>query len=324
MINLRRWLLTLLSMLFSGHSIAFDGSLTAEQVRAAMQSERSKIANGMFTANGSYSIFVGKELEKKDSFQWRYEFSYPDEKFLFDRSENCTADRETRAGDSDRLRVFFCEDATARYTYHDLVIPTAALHIHPSDHSDKDLSHHFQRIDVRGFGIGNASNICALSVIGDKFFFEPSVVTIDIQSDIQVIEENSNILRLSFEKILPETDRRIGKKLWVDRSKGFAPMRLVSFLDDQQEMECRSEWALVNDTWVPIELTGNIQSPTIPNGKEVKIENIETRKEDFRMNLKWETVNRVSENSNYVLQAFDLPEGTRVFKDGEVIHIYGH
>jgi hypothetical protein len=308
---------------FSDYAIAIDSTLSASQVRTAMQSERSKIASGRFSANGHCIISNGNELEKKDSFQWHYEFSKLRGSFLFDRSESCVSDFATRGGESDRLRVFFCEDSTSRYIYQDFVIPTAALYIQSVQTSGQELSSHFKRIEVQGLGVCNFSNVYDLSIAGDSFFFENSRVNINPDKDILVVEENPDILRLSFEKALPEAEHVLSMNLWVDRSRGFTPIRLTSVLNGHQEIESRSEWTQIGESWVPTQLTGSSSSPFIPDGKEIRVENIEYRKEDFQMHLSWTDVNHTLER-DYDFQTFDFPKGTRVFKDGKLIHIFDY
>jgi hypothetical protein len=149
---------------------ASESTLTAEQVRSAMQSERSRIVNGKLRATGTYNIHAGGALEKQGSPEWIYEFDYVNGTFLFDRSEFCDADRDTRSGDSDRLRIFYCEDSHATYAYHDLVLPIAALKVYPSPQPETSLEHYFERLDIRGIGICNGPNLASLSQRGDKFF----------------------------------------------------------------------------------------------------------------------------------------------------------
>jgi hypothetical protein len=128
---------------------------------------------------------------------------------------------------------------------------------------------------------------------------------------------------LSFEIPL-EFGNTLGLKLWVDRRKGFTPIRLVQRFNERVELESSSEWAEIGGVWVPMRLTGQSHSPYIPEGEETKKENIRYRTIDFHMSFVWESVNDPIGSSEYDFREFDLPKETRVFDEkGKLIHIYG-
>ena len=301
-----------------------DGLLSVEQIRLAMQSERSKVINGAFVASGEFKIYTGDKLEKEDKLEWRYEFDYHKSKFLFDRSENCDADSKTRGGNGNRLRVFFCEDSAFRYTYCDLIIPTAALRVEPIRLSEENLPHQFQRLDVRGLGFCNFSNIYSLSRNGDKVFFETVMTKIDINKDIKVTKELDGLLRLSFEKQVWDSGPKFQMSLWVDSKKGYSPVRLASFMNGEPEIDSRSDWIERDNVWVPSRLFGTCRSPFLPSGKEADPKNIEYKTEEFQMNLEWQSVNSTGGVDVYDYRDFDLPKGTPVYKERKAVHFYGH
>ncbi|WP_146678835.1 hypothetical protein [Pirellula sp. SH-Sr6A] len=317
-------LLLLLTFWVAGRAEAQSTTLTAKQIRTAMQSERNKITDGILTAVGSYSQAEGRGPVRKTDIRWSYEFDFPNGKFLFDRSETCFATSDTRSGERDELRIFFCEDPVTRYTYHDFIIPTAALFIHPRIAPEKELSSHFKRFDIRGVGFCNSSNIYSRSHDGDEFFFEP--LGVNVMDDIRVDEESGDILKLSYKRDVPQRANLpkipMDMKLWVDKSRGFTPIRVTSVRGGEIELDCRTDWKQIGGVWVPSKLSGTFRSRFLPEGKEPKEENIEYRTEDFQLEIKWVLLNGPSELIMYDFKEFDLPNGTAVYKDGKSIYFY--
>lgn len=303
-------------------------TLTPDQIRAAMQSERSKIISGRFVANGRYKFSGDPELDSEGDMSWKYEFDYADDYFLFERNEP----RDPRipvsmlpSVDTTRLKTFFAGDRLATYAYQDRFKHDSALKVYDRNDSErKPDKSPFKPFNVRGIGFHNYPGILKISEKGDQLFFEHPYVT-KRGSEIRVSQETANILKLCYkDPDVPEGPGADNSCLWVDKSRGFIPIRSASITNGELDLESRTEWKLIDQIWVPTRLTGNSRVPFIPRGKAEIEANLEYRLSEFELDLTWESLNEnVGTGKIHDLRNFDLPEGTRAFKGKDLVHIYG-
>jgi hypothetical protein len=305
----------------SGKLLADQELLSPSQIRAAMQSERSKLASGNFVANGSSRGTALGKVEKSTKFTWKYEFDLASKSFLFDRLESVPANPDTRRSDSELLRIFLCEDAESRYSYEDYIVPIAYLYKHSVNDLTKDLGHRFKRLNVAGLGFCNLDPFLELTQKGDRLFFEQEIAPSIVGGD-QVERESQGIVRLWNEF---GSGGNVWKFcLWVDTKRGFTPIRIVSYLNDQVELDSSTDWAFVDSVWVPTRLSGRSSTPFLPEGREFTEENIEFRTTEFEMEISWSDVNTFVGPKVYDYKEFQFAKGTQVVEAGTTVHVYGH
>ena len=303
-------------------------TLTTDQIRTAMQSERSKIMSGRFAANGRFKISGDPELNDEGSISWKHEFDYADDYFLFERNEP----RDPRipvsmllSADTTRLRTVFAEDRLATYAYQDRFKHDSALKVYDRDDSEnKPDKSSFKRLNVRGIGFYNPPDILDVSERGDQIFFEHPYVT-KRGSEIKVSQESENILKLCYtHPDDPEGPQADNSCLWVDRSRGYIPIRRASITNGELGLDSRTEWKMIDQVWVPTRLTGKFRVPFLPNGDGDDVDDLEYRISEFELDIVWESLNEnVGTGKLHELRDFDLPEGTRAFKGKDLVHIYG-
>lgn len=302
-------------------------SLTPEQVRAAMQSERSKIISGRLVANGRYKITGDPELNGEGVISWKHEFDYADDYFLFERNEPRDPNipvSELPSADTTQLRTLFAEDKLATYAYHDRFKHDSALRVYDrSDSESRPDESSFKPFNVRGIGFYNGPDLLSVSERGDRIVFEHPYVT-KRGSKIKVSQEAANILKLCYkDPNVPEALGADNSCLWVDKSRGFVPIRRASITNGELDLDSRTEWKLIDEVWVPTRLTGNFRVPFLPRGAGEDDE-LEHRISEFELDIVWESLNEnVGTGKIHDLRNFDLPEGTRAFKGKELVHIYG-
>ncbi|XZE36071.1 hypothetical protein SH501x_001624 [Pirellulaceae bacterium SH501] len=144
--------------------------------------------------------------------------------------------------------------------------------------------------------------------------------------DVHVEEESKDILKLTYKRVVPQRGNLPGipldMSLWVDKNRGFTPIRLTSFREGDIELDCRTDWKQINGVWVPSRLSGTSRSRFIRDGKEIKEENIEFRTSDFQLEFNWVLLNVQTDAGDYDFKEFDFPKGTAVYKNGKSIHFY--
>lgn len=302
-------------------------SLTPEQVRVAMHSERSKIISGRFVANGRYKITGDPELNGEGGVSWQYEFDYADDYFLFERNEPRDPKipvSKLPSEDTTRLKTFFAKDKLATYAYHDRFKHDSSLKVYDrSDSGSRPDESSFKPFNVRGIGFYNPPDILSVSERGDRMFFEHPYVS-KRGSEIKVSEDSESIVKLCYKHPDdPEGPDSDNSCLWVDKSRGFIPIRRASITNGELGLDSRTEWKMIDQVWVPTRLTGNFRVPFLPQGAGDDDE-LEYRISEFELDIVWESLNEnFGTGKVHDLRNFDLPEGTRAFKGKELVHIYG-
>jgi hypothetical protein len=302
-------------------------TFTPDQIRAAMQSERSKIISGRLVANGRYKITGDPELNGEGVISWKHEFDYADDYFLFERNEPRDPNIPVSllpSVDTTRLRTLFAEDKLATYAYHDQFKHDSALRVYDrSDSESRPDQSFFRRFNVRGLGFYNGPDLLSVSERGDRIVFEHPNVT-KRGAKIKVSQDSENILKLYCkDPDDPEGPDADNSCLWVDKSRGFIPIRRAAITNGELELDSRTEWKLIDEVWVPTRLTGNFRVPFLPRGAGEDDE-LEHRISEFELDIVWESLNEnVGTGKIHDLRNFDLSEGTRAFKGKELVHIYG-